>query len=67
MTSDKPKQKQESEDRSAFQIGDDLGEGGQRDILSDTAESPDAEFVGAAKTGEQVESKDTGPPKQQNA
>ena len=32
MNSDKPKQKQEGADRSAFQIGDKPGEGGQRDI-----------------------------------
>jgi hypothetical protein len=54
MPSDKPRQKQEGEDRSAFQIGDDPGEGGQRDILSDAVESPDEEFTGTAKTGEQI-------------
>lgn len=66
MANDKPRQKQEGEDRSAFQIGDDVGEGGQRDILSDTAEQPDAEFASAAKTGELVEPQGSEAKKQQN-
>ena len=54
----KPTHRQEGEDRSAFQIGEKPGEGGQRDILTDTAEAPDEEFTGMAKTGEQAFAKD---------
>ena len=58
MDTRKPKHRQEGEDRFAFQIGEKPGEGGQRDILTDTAESPDEEFTGMAKTGEQAFAKD---------
>lgn len=47
---DKPRHVQESEDRSAFQIGDAVGEGGQRDIITDAAATPDEEFTGMANT-----------------
>ncbi|MGQ0660870.1 hypothetical protein [Sphingosinicella sp.] len=67
MTIEKPKQRQENEDRSAFQIGEKVGEGGQRDILSDTAESPDEEFTGMAKTGEQGSSDGVGVKEEQDA
>ena len=58
MSREKPKHRREGEDRSAFQIGDKPGEGGQRDILTDTVEAPDEEFTGMAKTGEQAFAKD---------
>ena len=58
MTKDKSERVQESQDRSAFQIGDEVGEGGQRDIITDTVETPDEEFAGMAKTGEQTFAKD---------
>ena len=46
-----------AEDKPAFQqLGDDQGEGGQRDITADirsSEEAPSEEFTGTAKTGEQ--------------
>ncbi len=49
--------KAKSENKLAFrQLGDDEGEGGQRDIKADIRSSEDApseEFAGMAKTGEQ--------------
>ena len=58
----KPEHRREGEDRSAFQIGDQLGEGGQSDIqdeLRDKDELQEQEdFTGMAKTGEQDFAKD---------
>ena len=58
MNQDKQKQAElENQDKSAFQIGDKPGEGGQRDIqdeLHDKDELQEEEdFTGMAKTGEQ--------------
>lgn len=57
----KPEQRQEGEDRSAFQIGEKRGEGGQRDMqdeLRDDDELQEGEFTGMATTGEQNFAKD---------
>jgi hypothetical protein len=52
----------EGQDKSAFQqLGDNQGEGGQRDIKADirgSEDAPEEEFVGQAKTGEQSFAKD---------
>jgi hypothetical protein len=62
MTNDKPKHRQEGEDRSAFQIGDKPGEGGQRDIQDELRDHDELqeqeEFTGMAATGEQSFAKD---------
>ncbi len=60
MSIDGPRHQREGEDRSAFQIGGEVGEGGQRDIITDAVESPDEEFAGMAKTGEQSREKSSG-------
>ena len=59
---EQPKERQETQDRSAFEIGDERGEGGQRDLQDehrDEDELPEKdEFVGMAATGEQNFAKD---------
>ncbi len=54
--------KTKGQGKPAFQqLGDDQGEGGQRDIQADISSSEDApaeEFTGTAKTGEQSFAKD---------
>lgn len=51
----KPEQRQEGEDKSAFQIGDQPGEGGQSDIQDELRDQNELQedFTGMAKTGEQ--------------
>lgn len=60
MGIEKPKHKQEGEDRSAFQIGEKRGEGGQRDIQDELRDHDELqeEFTGMAATGEQNFAKD---------
>ena len=52
----KPAQRKEGEDRSAFQIGDQRGEGGQQDMQDELHDRNELqkEFVGMAQTGEQT-------------
>jgi hypothetical protein len=52
--------KTKGQDKAAFQqLGDDHGEGGQRDIDADSSDDvPTEDFVGMAKTGEQNFAKD---------
>lgn len=52
--------KSKGQDKAAFQqLGDDQGEGGQRDINADGSDdAPSEDFVGMAKTGEQNFAKD---------
>ena len=54
------KAKLEGEDKSAFQIGDQPGEGGQRDIQDELRDKDELQedFTGMAKTGEQDFAKD---------
>lgn len=56
----KPQHRQEGEDRSAFQIGEKRGEGGQRDIQDELGDHDELqeEFTGMAATGEQNFAKD---------
>ena len=59
MNIKQPKQRQEGEDRAAFQIGEKPGEGGQRDMqdeLRDEDELEESDEV--AETGEQAFAKD---------
>jgi hypothetical protein len=48
--------RKEGEDKSAFQIGDQRGEGGQQDIQDELGDHDELkeEFVGMAQTGEQT-------------